>query len=381
MKMLVAGTLAWMIGMSAAAAAAPSSRPAGTWLPLRGYPRPAPPDTGWGIHDNPNCGWVPDRPEAFFHQLKRRWGFSWFKVLACGQNKLGVVAAARRAGVEPVVRLYASTPHPHFPAPGPEETEFVNDVRAYVKAGARYFECGNEPNLSDEWATGEWDKPQRIERLCRQWLRARRLVSDAGGIPVFYALAPGSSDRRSAPDWWEDCFKTFQRWGKTDEAFAGAAFGAHLGTLNHPLDYPFDASRDLPGGTAQERIASLRKDCCTYQCVHLLVHMMDTYLPQRIPILSTEGGAFPDNHDDKDYPAVTPERHRALNLGIFARFNPRHPKYWGDALFAQMSWIYHADDGPFARDSWFENPVYGDMPILDALEKAEKFDRGGRIEP
>jgi hypothetical protein len=54
-------------------------------------------------------------------------------------------------------------------------------------------------------------------------------------------------------------------------------------------------------------------------------------------------------------------------MGIFERFNPDHPEYWGDALFAQMSWEY---------DSWFNEWTHGRMPVLRLMEKAEKFDRG-----
>ncbi len=347
---------------------------AAAWLKLSDYPRPPAPDTGWGIHDNPNCMWQAS-PELL-REMRQRYGFSWFKVLACGANKLEVVKAARAAGIEPVVRLYVDRPAPHYPRPGQESAEFRRLVAAYVKAGARYIEAGNEPNLELEWAAGEWEKPERVERLCRQWLNARRLIAAEGAIPVFYAMSVGGSDGRSAGQWWTDCFETFRKWGAIDEAFAGTAFGVHLGPLNHPLDYPFDPQRNLPHATPAERFESLMKDNSCYLGVELLIHLMDRYLPARIPILSTEGGAFPDNQADPDYPKVTPELHRDLNLGIFQRMNPRHPQYWGDPLFAQMSWIWHTESGMFAIDSWHDNPKYGRMPILDALEKEPRFDRG-----
>lgn len=351
-------------------------RPPKPWMALRDYPRPPKPDTGWGIHDDPNCNWVPPDPDEFFKELRGRWGMCWFKVLACGKNKLRVVEAARRQGVEPVVRLYHDRPAPHYPAPGAQETEFRELVRAYVQAGARYIEAGNEPNLTLEWANGEWDKPERTERLCRQWLRVRRMIAEEGGIPVFFAMSVGGEDGRSAGEWWDECFRIFTKWNKIEEAFAGTAMGAHFGPLNHPLDYPFDPQRNMPHSTPQERIESLMKNNSCYLGVELLTWLIHKYLPYPIPILSTEGGAFPDNHADPSYPKVTPELHRDLNLGIFERMNPKHPQYWGDLLFAQMSWIWHTDGGMFAIDSWENNPKYGRMPILGALEKAERFDRG-----
>lgn len=344
------------------------------WRELRDYPRPPAPDTGWGIHDNPNCVWQAS-PEVL-KEMRERYGFSWFKVLACGENKVEVVRAARAAGIEPVVRLYVDRPSPYYPRSGDEEKTFRQQVRAYVRAGGHYIEAGNEPNLSLEWTPGEWDKPDRIERLCRQWLRVRAMIAEEGGIPVFYAMSVGGEDKRSAGAWWKDCFETFKKWGKIEEAFAGAAFGVHLGTANHPLDYPFDPARNLPHATPEERIASLMQDNTCYLGVELLIHLMHDYLPAPLPILSTEGGAFPNNRDDPDYPKVALELHRDLNLGIFQRMNPKHPEYWGDPLFAQMSWIWHADEGIFAIDSWHDNPEFGRMPILDALEREPRFDRG-----
>ena len=358
----------------------PDARPEVPWRALADYPRPPAPDTGWGIHDNPNCVWTPDDPDAFFKELKQRYGLSWFKVLACGRNKLDVVRACRRQGVEPVVRLYVSHPAPHYPRPGEQEAKFREYVAAYVAAGAHYIEAGNEPNLSIEWADGEWEKGNLTQRVCEQWLRVRKIIAEEGGIPVFYAMSVGGEEeptgvKRSAGAWWDDCFQTFAQWGKTEEAFAGTAFGTHLGTVNHPLDYPFDPQRNMPHASRAERFDSLMKRNTGYLGGELLMYLMEKYLPYPIPILSTEGGTFVDDQADKSYPMTTPEIHRDWNVETFRRFNPEHPKYWGDLLFAQMSWCWHGEGG-FAIDSWHDNPKYGRMPILDALEKEPRFDRG-----
>lgn len=135
-------------------------KPKAPWRALADYPRPPAPDTGWGIHDVTNCVWVPEDADAFFKELKSRYGFSWFKVLACGANKIEVVKAARRQGVEPVVRIYAPGPHPNFPRPGEEEATYRKLVKDYVAAGAHYIEAGNEPNLSVEW-DGEYEESKK----------------------------------------------------------------------------------------------------------------------------------------------------------------------------------------------------------------------------
>lgn len=334
------------------------------WMALSEYPRPPAPDTGWGIHDRTDCSSIVAKEDldAFFRDLKGRYGFSWFKVLACGSGKEEMVRAARRQGVEPFVRLYAAEPHPFFPSPGHEEAEFRTHVRGYVAAGAHYFEAGNEPNLGIEWVKVEFEKPDALEALCRQWLRVKKIIQEEGGIPVFYAMTPGS-----AGQWWRDCFETFKKWGKIEEAFAGAAFGAHLGPINHPLDYPFNPQKNMPHSTPEERLQSLLRDNTCYRAGELIMLLMDRYLPHPIPIMSTEGGAFLGSGEDANYPRVGFVRHAVVNMGIFERFNPDHPEYWGDALFAQMNWEY---------DSWFNEWTHRKMPILTLMEKAEKFDRG-----
>jgi hypothetical protein len=366
MKRFLPATLAVTVLLCIAAgpAVCVSGRARSPWLDLADYPRPPAPDTGWGIHDRTDCSSIvaAEDLDGFFRELKARYGFSWYKVLACGSGKEEMVRAARRQGVEPVVRLYAPEPHPFFPRPGREEEEFRRHVSQYVQAGARYFEAGNEPNLGIEWVREEFEKPDALEALCRQWLRVKKIIQEEGGIPVFYAMTPGS-----AGQWWLDCFETFRRWGKIEEAFSGAAFGAHLGPINHPLDYPFNRERNLPGSTREERLRSLLQDNTCYRAGELIMLLMDRYLPHPIPILSTEGGAFLGNRDDPAYPPVGLVRHAVLNMGIFERFNPDHPEYWGDALFAQMSWEY---------DSWFNEWTHGRMPVLRLMEKAEKFDRG-----
>ena len=44
-----------------------------------------------------------------------------------------------------------------------------------------------------------------------------------GGIPIFYAMTPGSAGK-----WYADCFETFKKWGKIEEAFADPASGEQL---------------------------------------------------------------------------------------------------------------------------------------------------------
>ncbi len=344
-----------------------TSRPAAPWRALADYPRPSAPDTGWGIHDDTNGWWKPKDQDKFFKELKTRWGFSWWKVLSLGANKLDMVAAARRNGVEPVVRIYDLK---EYPQNDKEMEDYRKLIRAYVKAGARYFELANEPNIDGDWTAGKTVKNNRIEGICKTWLRVKPLVMAEGGIPIFYAMTPGSAGK-----FYADCFETFKKWGKIEEAFAGAAIGIHPYPLNHPLDYPFDAKKNMPHATGEERFQSLMKDNTCFLILELVQRLQDRYLPSPIPILATESGLSIDDQADRNYPKTTMDMHVAVNMEIFERMNPRNPRYWGDTFFSNMVWTYHGE-GSFMFSCWFNHPTFGNLPILDVMEKAEKFDRG-----
>lgn len=347
----------------------PTARVTAPWKALADYPRPAAPDTGWGIHDHTNGDWYPPDADAFFKELKGKYGFVWFKILALGGNKVAECRAARRQGVEPVVRLYRSGHLPEYPKSGGQENELRKLVRDYVGAGAHYFEIANEPNLGGEWSSGH-DTDDKIALLCANWLRVKKIVHEEGGIAVFYAMTPGS-----AGQWYRDCFETFKKEGRLEEAFAGAAIGVHTYTLNHPLDYPFDPKSNLPHATKEERLKSLLQDNTCFNIVELVMLLEDAYLPAQIPILGTEGGVSVGQGDDKRYPTTTMEIMTQMNMEIFNRMKPGSPGYWGDAFFSQMVWAY-GGSGTFMMSGWFNNPQYGNLPILSVMEKAVKFDRG-----
>jgi hypothetical protein len=343
------------------------AKPTPPWRALADYPRPPAPDTGWGMHDHTNGWWKPADQDKFFKEMKTRWGFSWWKVLSLGANKTDMVAAARRNGVEPVVRIYDLK---EYPKPGKEEQEYRQLIRAYVTAGARYFEVGNEPNVGGDWTAGGTVKDDKIAGLCRTWLRVSKLVRQEGGIPIFYAMTPGSAGK-----WYAESFENFRKWGKIQEAFAGAAIGIHPYPLNHPLDYPFDAKKNMTHATPEERFQSLMKDNTCFLILELVQRLEDRYLPYPISILATESGLSVDDQTDRNYPKTTMDMHVAVNMEIFERMNPQNPKYWGDTLFANMVWAY-GGEGSFMFSGWFHHPTFGNLPILDVMEKATKFDRG-----
>ena len=116
---------------------------------LADYPRPLE-DNGWGFHDSGGYHKKPSDMPAYATYLHDTLGTRWFKALVGGRNKIDLVRAYSAQGIEVIVRLYSHRPHPHHVVSS-------DDVRAYVEAGAHYFEWGNEPNL-----IAEWDDPESV---------------------------------------------------------------------------------------------------------------------------------------------------------------------------------------------------------------------------
>lgn len=343
---------------------------------LQDYPRP-PRDSGWGLHGPAVLAWRPQGISAWFANL-RRMNLTWIKWLGNMQaNDCDMVRAAADAGLEPIVRLYVAE---RFPRPL-DAGELDHAVRAYVGAGAHYFETGNESNLANEWQPGQFAAYQNrhIPVLVDLWLVDAAIVKAAGGIPVVYAMSVGSSqpDGRLAHWWWRDFLHELAARGRLG-ALDGAAWGVHIGALNHPLAYPLD-----PVNVADHHITETdvvqamltQNDSSCYQSVRLIQQMLrDAGLPD-VPVLSTEGGCFPWDRPDPRYPEVTPEAHRDMLLEIYRRFNPAHPEYWGDALFCQCSWLA-IGGSQWPNDQWLQNPRFGgDLPIVQALRQEPRFER------
>ncbi len=310
---------------------------------LLDYPRP-PADTGWGFHDSAGAHCRPADVAAYARYLRQELGITWFKALVSGTNKTDLVEAFSRQGIEVIVRLYSYRPHPHYVV-SPAE------VRAYVQAGAHYFEWGNEPNLTHEWDLASWNEGARVDKVCQQFLRNADAIRQAGGIPLLPALSPGGDYPHR--DWYRTTFE-WLRLHQHLRDLEGAALAIHNRPLNHPLTYT-----DPTGAFFLD-----------YEWIDDLVR---DYVGYSLPLLGTEAGYEPGWDQDATFPSIDLQRHAAYNLEIFRGFGPRGLTRWRDALFCQCMWIV---DGfgheEFADSAWHHNQRWaagGDLPAVEMLRQ------------
>lgn len=321
---------------------------------LQDYPRP-PADTGWGMHDSADLNARPADVLGYACYLREGLGVTWWKALAGGTNKVDLVEAFARAGLECIIRLYAHRPHPHF-------VVSPDDVRAYVDAGAHYFEWGNEPNLHDEWDLASWHEGAQVDKVCEQWLRNAEAIREGGGIPLLPALAPGGHYPHR--DWYRTTFEWLRLHGHLG-SLEGAALAIHNRPLNHPLDYVDREGEPVPGCHFLD-----------YEWIDDLVH---AYLGHSLPLLGTEAGYTWRDAQDGRYPEITLERHSEYNLAIFDGFRTGR---WRDMLFCQCMWLcdHWGDPGRgFDLAHWHNNRIHGgDLPAVAALRadwQARPFER------
>jgi len=101
------------------------------------YPTPTP-NTRWGLHDSADANANPPNVKDHARAL-RDMGTTWYKLLCRRDNKVDRAKEYIKAGIMPIVRLYAQGPHPDY-------TPNLDILKAYANAGVKYIEFGNEPN-------------------------------------------------------------------------------------------------------------------------------------------------------------------------------------------------------------------------------------------
>ena len=219
---------------------------------LRDYPRP-PDDNGIGVHWSPgNTGAVGagDLRDHWIPQLKRM-GVKWVKLLHDGGVEFAEMLLEN--GIMPVVRLYRYQPNSRNlqrATLGRREIDYLN---RFIKAGVKYFEFNNEPELSSEWE-GSNAPPNAIDYVARAAISDMETILDRGGYPAVPATAIGTT--------WDLIGKIIELGGRHlfDEP---VWLALHNYDINHPLDYPYDAINqrgieitreeyDQPGSAAWE---------------------------------------------------------------------------------------------------------------------------------
>lgn len=282
----------------------------------------------------------------------------WAKLVAAEGEYVDDSATLLSMGITPVVRLYLE----RHGAQG--FNPYLQDLTvAYARAGVKWFEFYNEPNLPIEWPAGSWIDWRNFDGIIRpmmdNWISWAEFIVSLGCYPGFPALAESDAND-SAAIRWMDAFLGYLKQAHFDRFGRLLANGVYCAThpyvLNHyyqevpgagPLssrppeqqnareggwhfEYPYDPicqstdpGRTIYGGTPLTpngdpvgllAMGRMFNERCA-----------EVWGTQAIPVLGTEGGIypfpktseFPFYQQDTRYPRYTHESQAEGTVALF----------------------------------------------------------------
>ncbi len=303
----------------------------------------------------------------------------WAKLIVVGNEYVDDAMRLIDLNITPCVRLYLG-------AAG--ATPFTANWRSltdlFVRAGVKWFEFYNEPNLGVEWPAGtdpDWRDTERfIKPLMDNWLLWAEYIVSVGCYPGFIPLAESDVLPYAAVRWMDAMlnylanthYERFQR-----VLASGLYCATHPYILNHwyrdgssgrwHFEYPYDPrsqasdpGRTLYGGTALTPngdpvglIAMGRM--FNERCATL-------FGSQAVPVLGTEGGIFPFRggtfQQDSRYPAYD-DRSQAVGTVAMFEWIAREAPPW---MFGVTLW---KEDDYYNGD--YTAPaigLMGDTPVI-----------------
>lgn len=287
--------------------AAPATTRAAAAMPLEDFPRP-PGDNGWGIHWVPTLRQPPEVVDRFVREAKEM-GIKWV-VFLNDDAKIGdndyLVKRLVENGIMPVMRIYT-------PNGRPIQGDLAALVRHYVRLGVYYYQLYNEPNLNGENPEGRPD----VDRYLDRWVPAARVVAQNGGYPGFGALAPGGN--MDDLEFLRTALDRLKARGEID-ALDRAWLAMHNYMFNHPLDYDQDSNG--------------------YLKFRWYDRIIREKLGRPMPIIGTEGGAYPGAHEDKRFAALAEAEAARRVVDAYKYMDRREPYY-----FAYSFWIIANEEG------------------------------------
>jgi len=196
-------------------------------------PWPVPPeDNGIGFHADPDAYDKPPDHDAFAQMIWDHGG-RWWKGWLYDQNKADFIAALRRRGIEVIARFGPA----RMPRPGIDPAH----IDAYIAAGVRWFEIGNEWNLREEW-TEEWSKFEKPVRLCaEQFVRYADLIRSKGDDLWVLTPAPSLGGHMNHREWFTRFLYALrniaaERGQTFDELMWHCGIGLHCRSCGNPLE-------------------------------------------------------------------------------------------------------------------------------------------------
>ena len=366
-------------------------------MDLRDYPRPLN-DTGIGVH------WSAGYPAPNgLGAVRDTWlpellalGVKWVKI-ARGDGGTAIDELLLDNGIMPIVRLYRPQPNP-----GTLDKNQVRQLKEHVAAGVRYFEFNNEPDLGHEWANNALP-PNGPEIVARNAIQDMETILAAGGYPGIPAVAVGCR--------W-DLVGEICRQGRRDLFGEEVWQAVHNYSLNHPLDYPYDAGNQQGApytteyykevaarqgsvnawrGRSLEQVNAERRDHCNpgataytdascWRAYERFDQLIRAQIGRSLPILGTEDGPIVGEHFDPRYPATTPDLHSAQVLEACRSLMNTSKRYERapDWFFCSAFWLLgNYTLGHYAPQwegaAWYSHQwPGGQLPAIAALKAEPK---------
>ncbi len=372
-------------------------------MDLRDYPRPKD-DTGIGVH------WNAGFPAAIgLGQIRQTWlpelkamGVKWVKI-SRHDGGLDLATLLLQNDIMPVVRLYRYQPNP-----GTLDAAALAAVKDYVAAGVRYFEFNNEPDLGVEWQNTHLPS-DAVEVVARNAIVDIEAILARGGYPGIPAIAVGCK--------W-DLVAEICRLGRRDLLAQPVWQALHNYSLNHPLDYPYDAGNqegaaytqefynrlaaetwdgNAWGGWSLDRVNQERRDHANpgatafddpscWRAYERHDQLIRVQIGRSLPILATENGYVVKERQDPRYVATTPQMHMAQTLeacrammGTSTRFDHAPDYYFCTAFWLLGNYVLGHWAPEWEGQAWYsERWPDGRLPIIAALKAETKQARPWR---
>jgi hypothetical protein len=297
----------------------------------------------------------------------------WAKLLAVDTGFVDDAQNLLANNVTPLVRLYMGR---H--GAGPFTRQHQSIVYEFARAGVKWFEFYNEPNIDVEWPEGfdpTWEDFENVIRpMMDNWLNFAEYVISLGCYPGFPALAE-STVPRYATIRWLDAFLNYLAQFHYDRFRTLLANGmyvcAHPLIVNHfyqevpgggpfstraPLaqrgtepgwhfEYPYDPicqrddpGRTITGGTARTPFGDPNGLEATGRYINdRLAQLFGT---QAVPVVGTEGGIWPFRNEwfqqDNRYPPYNEVSQAEATIAMYewiARVSP--PWYFGVCMWKE----------------------------------------------
>lgn len=261
-------------------------------MALDAFPRPEG-DNGRGMHWVPTTSSPPEVVDRYVAEAKQM-GVKWMVFLNDGADSSKndyLVQQLTKAGIQPVMRIFT-------PGVEPIKGDVEGMVRHYTALGVKYFQPYNEPNLRAE----NPDATPDVDRYLANWLPAAKAIVRGGGLPGFGALAPGgdANDVR----FLRQALSTLKERGE-----AGALDKAWLSIHNYAwnLYEPGRVPGDVQGRNPEGSVRRPGEQAGDAGFLRFRAYQREVQqaLGREMAILSTEGGAFAGDQQDKTLPALT----------------------------------------------------------------------------